>query len=210
MIESYFQIPLFPLGSTLFPDGNLALQIFEVRYLTMIKKCHELSTPFGIVTLSEGSEIIKPNENIQFSSIGTLAWINKFEAIQPNLFKIHCRGGRRFRIISTDKLPYGLWQADVELLAEDREVVIPRELQEASIVLRKLMKAMDEQGVPQEQRPVQEPYKFFDCAWVANRWAELLPLTLGQKDHLLGVENPRLRLDLITEILEENKYFGLG
>ena len=31
-------IPLFPLGTVLFPDGVLPLQIFEVRYLDMIGK----------------------------------------------------------------------------------------------------------------------------------------------------------------------------
>jgi Lon protease-like protein len=36
-MNTFLQLPLFPLGTTLFPDGNLSLQIFEVRYLTMIK-----------------------------------------------------------------------------------------------------------------------------------------------------------------------------
>ena len=32
-------LPLFPLGTVLFPDGLLPLQIFEVRYLDMIGRC---------------------------------------------------------------------------------------------------------------------------------------------------------------------------
>ncbi|MDG1109787.1 MAG: peptidase S16, partial [Burkholderiaceae bacterium] len=34
-------IPLFPLSSVLFPEGTLHLQIFEVRYLDLIKRCHQ-------------------------------------------------------------------------------------------------------------------------------------------------------------------------
>ena len=33
-------LPLFPLGSVLYPGGLLPLRIFEVRYLDMIGKCH--------------------------------------------------------------------------------------------------------------------------------------------------------------------------
>jgi len=33
-------IPLFPLSHGVFPDGMLQLQIFEVRYLDLIKRCH--------------------------------------------------------------------------------------------------------------------------------------------------------------------------
>ncbi|MDO7554463.1 MAG: peptidase S16, partial [Burkholderiaceae bacterium] len=42
-------IPLFPLSSVLFPEGTLHLQIFEVRYLDLIKRCHQQQLPFGVV-----------------------------------------------------------------------------------------------------------------------------------------------------------------
>ena len=44
-------LPLFPLGTVLFPDGLLPLQIFEVRYLDMIGRCRRQDTPFGVVSL---------------------------------------------------------------------------------------------------------------------------------------------------------------
>jgi Lon protease-like protein len=50
-------LPLFPLGTVLYPDGLLPLQIFEVRYLDMIGKCHKHGTPFGVVSLTEGTEV---------------------------------------------------------------------------------------------------------------------------------------------------------
>lgn len=42
-------LPLFPLNSVLFPDGVLALRVFEVRYLDMVRKCHHAGAPFGVV-----------------------------------------------------------------------------------------------------------------------------------------------------------------
>ena len=40
-------IPLFPLNTVLYPDGYLPLQIFEVRYLDMIRQCIMGEQPFG-------------------------------------------------------------------------------------------------------------------------------------------------------------------
>ena len=40
-------LPLFPLGTVLFPDGVLPLRVFEVRYLDMIQRCHRAGAPFG-------------------------------------------------------------------------------------------------------------------------------------------------------------------
>jgi Lon protease-like protein len=51
--------------------------------------------------------------------------------------------------------------------------------------------------------PFSKPFALNDCGWVANRWSELLPLPPGQKEHLLGLDNPRLRLDLVSELLQE-------
>jgi uncharacterized protein len=42
-------LPLFPLHTVLFPGGDLPLQIFEVRYLDLMKRCEQSGEPFGVV-----------------------------------------------------------------------------------------------------------------------------------------------------------------
>ena len=54
------------------------------------------------------------------------------------------------------------------------------------------------------EAPFKKPFKIDDCGWVSNRLAELLPISLAQKNHLLAQTNPRIRLDLITEIIEDD------
>ena len=54
-------LPLFPLGTVLFPGGSLPLQIFEVRYLDMVRRCHREAAPFGVVCLTEGQEVQQPD-----------------------------------------------------------------------------------------------------------------------------------------------------
>jgi len=50
-------LPLFPLGAVLFPGGELALRVFEVRYLDMVRKCQRAAAPFGVVALRAGHEV---------------------------------------------------------------------------------------------------------------------------------------------------------
>ena len=42
------RVPLFPLGTVLFPGGLLPLKIFEQRYLDMAAACLKAGSPFGI------------------------------------------------------------------------------------------------------------------------------------------------------------------
>jgi Lon protease-like protein len=46
--------------------------------------------------------------------------------------------------------------------------------------------------------------KFDDAAWVANRWVELLDLPLLQKQRLMQLDSPILRLELINDILDKD------
>ncbi len=196
-------IPLFPLGMTLFPDGLAALKIFEVRYLDMTRSCIREGSPFGIVTLNQGSEVRQPTEQVSFADIGTLAEIINFDAIQPSLYAIRCRGQSRFKVDHAEQLPNGLWRADVTYIEEDPVFEIPPELAKSATTLQRVLQSIDEQDIPDEQRPILKPYRLNDCGWVSNRWAELLNLNASQRQHLMTLENPRLRLDLVQELLEE-------
>jgi len=201
------KIPLFPLGTTLYPDGIIALKIFEVRYLDMMKTCLRQASPFGVVTLDQGSEVRVAGEQIDFHDVGTLATIVHFDAVQPNLFMVRANGGQRFRILSRELAPIGLWWAEVELIAQDEEIEIPPELEPSAKALKKIIDTIDLQEVPENEHPFLKPYRLHDCAWVANRCAELLNLPAAQKQHLLTMENPRLRLDMIQDILEDMGLF---
>lgn len=196
-------IPLFPLGMTLFPEGVAALKIFEVRYLDMTRASFRDKTPFGIVTLSQGSEVRQAAQQVSFADIGTLADIVEFEATQPSLYSIRCRGQSRFKIDSAQQMPNGLWRADVSVIDDDPRMDIPPELAKSATTLQRVLQSLDEQDIPDDARPILKPYRLNDCGWVSNRWAELLNLNPQQKQHLMEIENPRLRLDLVQELLEE-------
>ena len=195
-------LPLFPLSAVLFPGGVLPLRIFEVRYLDMIGKCHKAGAPFGVVSLTQGSEVRQPGASEAFSSVGTLATIEDYEAPRPGLMTIRAMGAQRFRITSRDQLKHGLWIADVESLPPDVEVEIPPDLQVAATALKQLIHSLElkSAGAP---LPLQAPWRLNDCGWVANRWCELLPLPVPIKQRLMELDNPLVRLELVSDVLSK-------
>ena len=211
-------LPLFPLGTVFYPGGLLSLRIFEVRYLDMIGKCHKAGAPFGVVALTEGSEVRKPEakaltgdgfELEEFNTVGTLAVITEFSIPQPGLMMIRCQGTQRFEISQREKLKHGLWIANVTCLEDDQSVKIPDDLQGTADALGKLIRTLQDRGdVSAEQLPLLAPYRLDDCGWVANRWCELLPMPPELKQRLMVLDNPLLRLELISDILDRTGISG--
>ena len=194
-------LPLFPLGTVLFPQGILPLQIFEVRYLDMISRCHRAGAPFGVVSLSSGNEVIQAGQPQEtFHLTGTLATILELDAPQAGLLRIRCQGAQRFRIESSERLPHGLWIANVVRVDDDQSVGIPQDLQTSADALRQLIQNLERDDAEQA-RMLPQPHRFDDCGWVANRWCELLPLPLKLKQKLMELESPLVRLELVSDFL---------
>ncbi|WP_342114998.1 LON peptidase substrate-binding domain-containing protein [Pseudoduganella sp. OTU4001] len=197
-------IPLFPLQTVLYPDGFLPLQVFEVRYLDMVKRCIEHKEDFGVVALVQGNEVRKPDQHETLCAVGTMAHIEEWKALMPGLMHIRCKGRQRFRIVTAEQLKHGLWMAEVAAIDDDLAVPIPSDQQDVANSLGVLIQTLQERGVPPDQMPMLAPYRLTEAGWVANRWCELLRLTLAQKQLLLAQENPVLRLELIQDVMVEH------
>lgn len=204
------QLPLFPLQTVLFPGGWMPLRIFEVRYLDMIKRCHAAGAPFGVVCLSEGSEVRRPDvaspdgfAQEAFFPVGTLARIEQVAHPQPGLMFIHCRGQQRFHIAASSRLPHGLWVGDVQLDEPERVIAVPEHLRSTRDALQRVLANLRErEPAAMNELPLQPPYQWDDSGWVANRWAELLPAPSELKQRLMALDNPMLRLELVSDLLD--------
>jgi len=196
------KIPLFPLGTVLFPDGVIALKIFEARYLDMIKSCLREKTEFGVISIMKSPDD-EDDPSLTFSQIGTLAQIEDFDPVQPALYMTKSFGTQRFKLLNSKQESSGLWIGEVELLENDPITPIPEEHQKVAHLLNEIISVIQSEDLLGEA-PFKKPFKVDDCGWVSNRLAELLPISLAQKNHLLAQTNPRIRLDLVTEIIEDD------
>ncbi|MRX10236.1 peptidase S16 [Pseudoduganella sp. FT25W] len=197
-------IPLFPLKTILFPDGHLPLQVFEVRYLDLVKRCIAKGEEFGVVSLLDGSEVRVPDQHETLSAAGTMARIIDWTAPLPGLLQISCIGTTRFQVKSAEQLKHGLWMADVDEVAEDMVVPIPSEQQDVANALGALIRSLQKKQISTANMSLAPPYRLDEAGWVANRWCELLRLDLEEKQRLLLQENPVLRLELVQDVLSEN------
>jgi len=216
------ELPLFPLGTVLFPDGLLPLQVFEVRYLDMVRRCHRAGAPFGVVHLTEGHGVRKPDQAESFSEVGTLARIEHMESPQAGLILVRCVGTLRFRLARSEQRPHGLWVGEATRIAADLPVPVPEDLREVAQELQMLIERLQAQiraqaatqaGLhahvdPLEFMPLRAPWRFADCGWVANRWCEMLPMSTPVKQRLMELDNPLLRLELVGDLLARNGITG--
>lgn len=209
-LSSVKSLPLFPLGTVLFPGGWLPLQIFEVRYLDMVQRCHERGEPFGVVTLTEGSEVQRPSDREPgqafareaFGVVGTLAHIETLERPQPGLLVIGCRGGDRFKLRSSEKLKHGLWMGEAEALPTDPPMAIPDDLDSLRELLLDLGRQLHAQHPDAFRHALEGPH-WRDAGWVANRWCDFLPESNAVKQRLLTLDNPLLRLELVGDLVDK-------
>ncbi len=114
------EIPLFPLGTVLFPGMPLPLHIFEERYKRMIARCLAGGREFGIVLIRSGREV---SEDPTPYEIGTVARIVKSVEMADGRYNIVTEGVSRFQILESSREEAGYLTARVELLGEEEHDV---------------------------------------------------------------------------------------
>ena len=201
-------LPLFPLRMVLLPGALLGLKIFEARYLDLVAQCMRTGQPFGVICLSQGSEVNSGvhagagEQAVELENVGTLAHIDEVDAEQPGILRLRCHGGQRFkRVAEPLRLAGGLWTSRVELLRDDPARAPGPAVAPTVAALAEAIKALHEQ----DQEPFAAPYRLDDAGWVANRWCELLPLPLAARQKLMALDDPVIRLSLVDGYLRDKK-----
>ncbi len=195
-------LPLFPLQTVLFPGGRLALKVFEARYLDMTSTCLRTAQPFGVVCLREGAEAGGASA-VEFEPVGVLAHIDEVDADRPGILQLACTGGQRFRIVGdATQRGDGLWSARVQPLADDVVRAPAASMHGTVAALADALRQLHEldRGVP-----ASTPVRLDDAGWVANRWCELLPISLAAKQKLMELDDPVIRLSLVDGYLRDRK-----
>ncbi|MDP1524013.1 MAG: LON peptidase substrate-binding domain-containing protein [Methylotenera sp.] len=198
-----YTLPLFPLNVVVCPGGLLPLRIFEARYLDMVRTCLRNKSSFAVVAVMPEGET-DPEGYFPFANIGTLVDIVEADVTTVGLMNIRCVGRHRVKVDSYLQQPDGLVVGQLTDVANDLESAIPEDLESVVTSLQNLLTSLPASGVSPENMPVIKPYHFENAAWVANRWVELLDLPLLQKQRLMQLDSPVLRLELIHDILYEN------
>ena len=112
-------LPLFPLGTVLYPGLLLPLHVFEDRYRQLVRDLRAGPEPrrFGVIAIREGRETGVDGVSALYE-IGCTATVRRVTERDDGRFDLVTIGTDRFRLAAIDRsLPY--LQGEVEMLAEE-------------------------------------------------------------------------------------------
>jgi Lon protease-like protein len=193
-------IPIFPLHSVLFPRSRLSLQIFETRYVDMVRKCLREDSGFGIVLIRSGSEVMKPGEKLDVQRTGTYCRIIDWDQLPNRLLGISVEGICTFELIDLWQVEDKLCMGKVRLRNHDgitaEPLTVPEEHANSVALLNTLAKhpEISHSGVTPQLT------NFREVAWLLSAF---LPLPIQAKQQLLELSDPGSRIELIEQHLLE-------
>ena len=187
-------IPLFPLNSVMFPKGRISLQIFEPRYIDMVAQCMRDGGGFGIVLISEGSEVMRLGQKMDVNRVGTFCEVVDWNQLPNGLLGITVEGRRTFQLVETWRESNQLCRAVVKFREQDgisgSAVEVGFEFEEYVELLKGLSRHPAIADLKLE-------VSFDNLREVAWRLSDLLPIASKEKQTLLELEDPIARLQQI-------------
>ena len=196
--ELVVSIPLFPLRSVLFDGGHLPLQVFEPRYLDMVSKSMRGEAPFGVVLIRSGtdSRISRDWRQPDLFDIGTEAHVIDFNQLSNGNLGIIVKGGRKFRILSTESQSDHLLCGEVDYFPIESSSVIGAEHSHLVEILRDLVQhpGVEKLGLSLDLR---------DSHSVSCILSELLPIEPEIKQKLLEIDEAIERLHELNRIVNK-------
>lgn len=109
-------LPIFPLGIVVLPGNIQSLQIFEPRYIEMVKECMKTNSGFVIVLQKDAMD-----DQLSISDQGTYVEIIDFNTLPNGLLGITVKGMHRTKIKTMEQRQSGLNIGNVENI-QDPEV----------------------------------------------------------------------------------------
>lgn len=177
------ELPLFPLSAVLMPFGRMPLQIFEQRYLDLVRDCMKSDSGFGVVWIRRGAEVSqRGSASALLGDYGTSARIVDWDQLPNGLLGVTIQGGQRFDLCATSVRANGLVVGRLELRPALQPAPMAPQWQPLLDVLRSLQTHphVQRMGLPVDQG---------DAWQVACTLVQLLPLEEALKYKLLGIDS---------------------
>ena len=184
------KLPVFPLGLVVLPGTIQTLQIFEPRYLSMVKNCMSTDTGF-VITLSKNNQ-----SGESFMSQGSFVEIIDFNQLPNGLLGITVRGSQKVSIKSVEQLESGLYYASIypipEPVVDDQAVLA--QFPELINVLTQLKEHPQVKSLPID-------IDLLSADSVSYQLAGLIPISAIQKQDLLEAFDATQRMNILAKLV---------
>ena len=191
------ELSLFPLSGVLMPFGRMPLQIFEQRYLDLVRDTMKSDSAFGVVWIRRGAEVAQRGEaSPQLGDYGTTARIIDWDQLPNGLLGVTIQGGQRFDLASTGVRANGLVVGQVALRPAAQPAPVVPQWQSLLDILHSL------ETHPHVQRMALQ-LDYGDAWQVACTLIQLLPLEEALKYRLLGIDSIEALMAELDVILNQ-------
>lgn len=191
------ELPMFPLGTVLFPHAVLPLQVFEPRYHMLVERCLAGDRELGVVLIERGHEVGGGDSRFD---VGTLARIEQAGQL-PN-------GRLVLVIVGTERLRVTEWLPDdphpiarVGPLADAGDVAAGR-VTRVDDLLRRVLAMRAELGDPV---PALDFELDDDPRRASYQTCALAPIGPLDAQRLLELDDAGERLTALEAMLEEER-----
>jgi len=188
------QVSIFPLSIVVFPGSIQSLQIFEPRYLNMIKKCMIQDEGFVITFIQNNID----NNEIGFAKKGSYVEIIDFNNLPNGLLGVTVKCTNKVEIKNICKLDDGLNIGEISPIIEpevDDQAVLA-EHPELINILSQLLRHPEIEKLSLD-------IDFDSANSVSNHLSGLVPFTGEQKQKLLEAFDASQRLSILDSFISK-------
>jgi hypothetical protein len=174
------------------PGTIQSLQIFEPRYLSMVKDCMSSSSGF-VITLSKQND-----SGESFMSQGTYVEIIDFNQLPNGLLGITVKGSQKVSIKSVEQTETGLNFASISPITEptvDDQAVLAQ-FPDLINVLSQLKEHPSVKSLPLD-------IDLLSAESVSYQLAGLIPLSTEQKQNVLEAFDASQRMNILSKIVNQ-------
>ena len=187
-------LPIFPLGIVALPGTIQYLQIFEPRYLKMVKDCMKNNSGFVIVFQSEHSN----GKDFEISKKGSYVEIIDFNNLSNGLLGITVKSLEKVIIKDLTQLEDGLHVANVQPVIDPEvdDQALLAEFPELANILSQLVKHPKISDMPLN-------VDFNSADSIAYHLAGLIPISSLTKQNLLEALDAAQRFKILSKYIDE-------
>lgn len=189
-------LPMFPLGTVLFPSMALPLHVFEHRYRRLVRDCMATTPEMGVVLIARGREV--GGDDVR-TDLGTVAAIEDVVQSPDGRFGLRCVGTRRIRVSRwLEDAPYP--RAVVEDWPDDDDGPTSEVRARAEARLRSVLALATEAGLAVTPATVELDA---DDSLASHQMAAMAPVGPHDRQRMLAAPGPAARLAVLETVLDE-------
>jgi Lon protease-like protein len=187
-------LPMFPLGTVLFPGALLPLHVFELRYRQLVADCLAGEPEFGVVLIDRGHEVGGGDVR---RDVGCVARMLEVDALPEGRSFVQSAGVRRIRVarwLEDAPYPRDDWpDEEASLASTERVEQVLGRLRRVRALASELREAIGPLEIDVADDPLLASYHL--CA--------LSPVGPEDAYQLLATPGPAERLDRLEGLLAE-------